>query len=377
MLLFFMIFDIKPDLNYSPHKFPYKWNLSSGYPAPGVQYNGKKVFSCFSCGGGSTMGYKLAGFNVLGCNEIDPKMMAAYKANHNPKYTYLEPIQTFKLRDDIPQELYELDILDGSPPCSSFSMAGNREKDWGKEKVFREGQSKQILDTLFFDFIDLAKKLQPKIIIAENVKGILLGNAKHYVKRIYKAFNESGYSVRAWLLDASKMGVPQRRERIFFIAMREDLASKMGWANQLIPELDLNFNEKPVLFGEIMEITGKKLPNPVDVEKWYKIRPGGSQDEIEKNGFNCVKAHEKMVLPTITGNQRENALYSGIMHSSEPRKLNINEFSLAGTFPSDYNFIHTEKENIKSYLIGMSVPPVMTAQVAHRIYEQWIKPYNL
>jgi DNA (cytosine-5)-methyltransferase 1 len=50
-----------------------------------------------------------------------------------------------------------LDILDGSPPCSSFSMAGNREKDWGKEKKFREGQAEQVLDNLFFDFIDLQK----------------------------------------------------------------------------------------------------------------------------------------------------------------------------------------------------------------------------
>lgn len=117
------------------HAFPYKWTLNDAV----FTKDKGKVFSCFACGGGSTMGYKLAGFDVLGCNEIDPKMIEVYKANHNPKYAYLEPIQTFKLREDLPQELYELDILDGSPPCSSFSMAGNREKDWGKEKVFREG----------------------------------------------------------------------------------------------------------------------------------------------------------------------------------------------------------------------------------------------
>ena len=77
-----------------------------------------KVFSCFSCGGGSTMGYKLDGFDVLGCNEIDPKMMEVYIENHKPKYSYLEGIQTFKKRKDLPKELYNLDILDGSPPRS-------------------------------------------------------------------------------------------------------------------------------------------------------------------------------------------------------------------------------------------------------------------
>ena len=107
------------------------------------------------------MGYKLAGFDVIGCNEIDHRMMYAYCQNNSPKFPFLEPIQTFKDRTDLPPELYSLDILDGSPPCSTFSMAGvncGREKSWGKIKKFREGQAEQVLDTLFFDFIDLATR---------------------------------------------------------------------------------------------------------------------------------------------------------------------------------------------------------------------------
>jgi DNA (cytosine-5)-methyltransferase 1 len=119
------------------HKFNYRWTLKDAV----FTKDTGKVFSCFACGGGSTMGYKLAGFDVLGCNEIDPKMIEAYRLNHHPKYSFLEPIQEFKNRKDLPKELYELDILDGSPPCSSFSISGNREKDWGKEKKFREGQA--------------------------------------------------------------------------------------------------------------------------------------------------------------------------------------------------------------------------------------------
>ena len=156
-------------------KLNYRWTMKDDYP---TEKNGLKVFSCFACGGGSTMGYKLAGFDVIGCNEIDPKMNKVYIENHKPKFNFLEGIQTFKLRDDLPEELYDLDILDGSPPCSSFSMAGNREKDWGKEKKFKEGQAEQVLATLFFDFIDLAVKLKPKVVIAENVKGITQGEAK-------------------------------------------------------------------------------------------------------------------------------------------------------------------------------------------------------
>jgi DNA (cytosine-5)-methyltransferase 1 len=206
------------------------------------------------------LGYKLAGFDVIGHNDIDKKMIEVYKLNHNPKYSFLESITTFAKRKDLPKELYELDILDGSPPCSSFSMAGNREKDWGKEKVFREGQELQVLDTLFFDFIDLAKELQPKVVVAENVKGLLLGEANEYVIKIYKEFDKAGYYVQHWLLDASKMGVPQRRERVFFIALRKDLAKPFLYNADMftvVPKLELTFKEPGIKFGEYRTATGK------------------------------------------------------------------------------------------------------------------------
>lgn len=101
------------------------------------------------------MGYKLAGFDVIGCNEIDPKMMKCYIENHNPQYTFLEDIRDLVRRNNLPEELYNLDILDGSPPCSTFSMSGLREDAWGKEKKFKEGQKTQVLDTLFLILLHL------------------------------------------------------------------------------------------------------------------------------------------------------------------------------------------------------------------------------
>lgn len=136
------------------HKFPYRWTLKD---ARFTKDKGN-VFSCFACGGGSTMGYKLAGFDVIGCNEIDPRMNKVYVANHHPRLNYLCDIREMVMKK-LPDELYHLDVLDGSPPCSSFSTAGAREEGWGKEKKFREGQTSQVLDTLFFDFIDLAKTI--------------------------------------------------------------------------------------------------------------------------------------------------------------------------------------------------------------------------
>ena len=350
------------------HKFSYEWKLKDA----NFTKDKGKVFSCFACGGGSTMGYKLAGFDVLGCNEIDPKMIEAYRTNHNPKYSFLEPIQTFKDRTDLPDELYNLDILDGSPPCSNFSMAGNREKDWGKEKKFREGQANQVLDTLFFDFIDLAKKLQPKVVVAENVKGLLLGAAKDYVIKIYRELEQAGYYVQHWLLDASKMGVPQRRERVFFIALRKDLAKQFLVQKDLFtvaPELDLTFKEKEITFRQIYDGLGLPITDyKLQAWKHRKITDNGISDSKANAGmkvsdFNHVYLFMDKVMPTIIA-KGEHAMSL----FNEPIKPSDTELCKGGSYPLDYDFC----KNKPGYLIGMSVPPVMTAQIASRIYEQWL-----
>jgi DNA (cytosine-5)-methyltransferase 1 len=347
------------------HKFPYRWTLADAV----FTKDKGKVFSCFACGGGSSMGYKLAGFDVIGCNEIDPKMMAAYRANHNPKYSYLEPIQTFKNREDLPPELFDLDILDGSPPCSSFSMAGNREKDWGKEKKFREGQAEQVLDTLFFDFIELAERLQPKVVVAENVKGILLGNAIEYVRKIYEDFDRAGYECQHFLLDASVMGVPQRRERVFFIALRKDLAKPFMRPVDMFtvaPYIDVVFNEPEIPFGEIeTEASDRKELPESSKKRWEMADEFGMYDERANGGIKFGFFH-KLMRWRVCATIMSNGTYAV---EPSPHFVSDEEFALCGTFPTDYNYAGSKAQ----YIIGMSVPPVMVAQIATRIYEQWLK----
>lgn len=328
-----------------------------------------KVFSCFACAGGSTMGYKLAGFDVIGCNEIDPKLIEIYKANHAPKYAFCEPIQTFK-NADLPRDLYELDILDGSPPCSSFSMAGARAKYWGKEKKFREGQAVQVLDTLFFDFIDLAKRLQPKIVVAENVPGLLAGSAKAYVVQIYKAFDDAGYYVQHVLLNAKKMGVPQNRERVFFLAMRKDLATKFNPLDMfnLSPKIHLNFNEKPILYRQLGDKGGEPTP-PAYAKVWHHLK------ETDKNladiykrigepvrSFNQQILQENKTPPTLAAKSTLVSARTG----QKPAKETILKIS---SFPQDFNFLGTSPY----YCVGMSVPPIMAGKLAKEINLQWLK----
>ena len=346
----------------------YKWTLKDA----NFTKDKGKVFSCLACGGGSTMGYKLAGFDVIGCNEIDPKMNKVYIENHKPKFNYLEPIQEFKLRKNLPSELYNLDILDGSPPCSSFSVAGNREKDWGKQKKFREGQAKQVLDTLFFDFLDLGEKLQPRAIIAENVKGMLLGSAQKYVSKVLNRFNEIGYYVDFKLLDASRMGVPQKRERVFFYAIRKDLYK--GEFEDLFmtkPVLNLEFNQKPIKYIDVREPGNFEHEFSDFYKELWSQRILSDTDFSDINGrvrnkpntgFGTTFAKEDKVCGTLTAKKECYADFH------DGRYLSVSEKIKISSFPSDYNFLGMEP----GYIMGMSVPPIMVAQIAIRVYEQWL-----
>ncbi len=340
------------------HRFPWKWKLSD---LASVEKNGCKVFSCFSCGGGSTMGYKLAGFDVLGNCEIDPDMEKIYKANQHPKYTYLMDIRDFNQQQVFPEELYQLDILDGSPPCSVFSDCGDREKDWGREKTFREGQKKQRLDDLFLHFIRTAEILQPKVVVAENVKGLVRGNAKGYVNEIIKAFKAAGYEVQIFLLNAQTMGVPQRRERVFFIARRADLQ---------LPKLKLDFREPPIKFGDVKSKRGVPLQHRLMADLVVKRRKGDTcfadislRERGKYSMFTDRIVYDEQVSPTSTA--------SGVLvRFSDGEKYSAQDYIATQTFPQDYDF----GDQSVQYICGMSVPPVMMAQIAAQIYEQWLQP---
>ncbi len=314
-------------------------------------------------GGGSSMGHKLAGFDVIGCNEIDRRVMDLYEKNHHPRYAYLEPIQTFKERTAFPDALYALDILDGSPPCSTFSMAGSREAAWGIEKRFREGQAEQVLDTLFFDFIDVVRKLRPKVVIAENVKGLLQGAAKKYVQRIHMEFEDAGYTCQHFLLDAQYMGVPQHRERVFFVCLRKDLMQYVPTGYTLFdtyPLLNLQFNEKPITCEDAHLTLGDPITTPCYIDEYRRLKNGE-----EKKYQQCALVNKTDVHPTILAGYRQKA---SPMPSWGMNWLSDESVCKVSSFPQDYDF-----GNQKPYYVcGMSVPPVMIAQIASRVYEQWL-----
>lgn len=304
------------------------------------------------------MGYKLAGTHVVGCCEIDPKMLALYEKNLHPAYSFQMDVRDFPKIKIIPEDLRDLDILDGSPPCSAFSRIGMREKTWGIKKAFREGQKKQRLDDLFFAFIDVANWLRPKIIVAENVKGLVQGKAKGYVNEIITRFRAIGYDLQIFDLNSARMGVPQQRERIFFIARRRDLQ---------LPPLRLSFHESPISFGEIRSERGKECTGTKD---YYYLQHRLPTDQYVTDVQKRITGHspgnyraifrDSQVPFTLTANGSFYRMCDGMLLSDEDMR-NMQ------TFPQDYEF----GDQPVQYVCGMSVPPVMMAHIADEIITQW------
>ena len=315
------------------------------------------------------MGYKRAGCTIVAANDIDPEMAWHYKSNLNPPQYFLCPIGDL-ITADLPPNLYDLDILDGSPPCSTFSMAGSREKAWGKDKHFREGQAKQVLSDLFFDYLDLVARLKPKVAIAENVKGMLLGNAKGYTKMVMARLKEIGYRPQLFLVNAADCGVPQRRERVFFCAIRDDidaaplrLAPQHRWisAREAIEDL------ASLTIDEINDSKG----TITDARFWADTKPGQSYSDAcmklrgNASFFNHYKTDPEKPSFTVTSDPHL------LMHWETPRRFTFREAKRLGSFPDDY---HAKTDKIGKYMIGMSVPPKMTEAVAQAVVDQWLQP---
>lgn len=333
--------------------FSWKWYLKDLKPAD----KNIKVLTTFSCGGGSSMGYKRAGFNVIGNVEIDSRINDVYVKNLQSKYNFCMDLRDFNKLENLPSELFGIDILDGSPPCTTFSIAGEREKNWGKTKYFNEGQQEQVLDELFFVWLDTVEKLQPKIAIAENVLGLIMGNAKGYVNLILKRFKKLGYEVQIFKLNSALMDVPQVRERIFFVAN-----------NQHYPKLKLNFQSKPITFGEVRTAQGITVTNEkakrrllyaraTDLDMSYITK----RIEGKRTNYMTKILQDDRVAPTFVTN-------SWYFRFCDKTNISTGDIINISTFPQDYDFCGRSVY----YICGMSVPPNMMANIATEIYKQWL-----
>lgn len=325
-----------------------------------------EVVSLFAGGGGSSCGYRMAGGRVLAINEFVPEARATYRANWPDTHIFEQDVRQLtgkEILKVIGKQPGELDILDGSPPCSAFSVAGKREKLWGKEKQYSD-VSQSSVENLFFEYVRILNDIQPKVFVAENVAGLSRGVSCGFLNEFFQAFYSAGYIVRAKILNAKYLGVPQNRERLIFVGIRKDL-----WS----PDFEGLTHPKP--FDYIVTLqeafcdikNSKKDLDAADISRFaiykraIKLKPG----EADQKRFSLVKGNPKKVAGCLTATSAINGS-AGIFHWDN-RAFTIPEMKRITSIPDDYILTGTIKQQAER--LGRMVPPLMMRAVAENIYK--------
>lgn len=328
-----------------------------------VPWNGLTVASTFSGCGGSCLGYRMAGFRVVWANEFIPAAQEVYKANHPGSFLNKSDIREVTA-DDIRSEsgFEEIDVLDGSPPCSSFSNAGKRQKNWGKVKQYSD--TEQRTDDLFFEYVRILRELQPKAFVAENVPGLVKGRAKGIFLEIMSEMKSCGYAVAARALDAQWLGVPQVRKRLIFIGLRSDIGKR-----PIFPKPD---KDRVSLFEAIGRGVGPVEPD-TDISRyaigreWHRLPFGGQSTRA----FQRIRADPGKPSPTICASDGGAGSYAGVpcaasvTHPYECRKFSVAELKRICAFPDDFVFNGSWLQNWER--MGRAVPPVMMKRIAEKV----------
>jgi DNA (cytosine-5)-methyltransferase 1 len=396
-----------------------------------VPWNGLKVVSTFSGCGGSCLGFRMAGYRVVWANEFIPAAAETYRANHPNTLLSTEDIR--KVRPEAILEatglkVGELDAMEGSPPCASFSTAGKREKHWGKAKKYSD--TVQRVDDLFFEYVRLLEGLKPKVFVAENVSGLVKGVAKGYFLEILGRLKACGYRVGCRVIDAQWLGVPQARQRTIFIGVREDLGKDPVFPKPLpyryslrdalpwivrgkygpnwrpsdapSPTVSAGMSYNPVTSHQGLELVEVRLtggtgaafdhkgksfaidepcptilgtkPNQLEVQElgMSRFAIGKEWDRLKpgessEKYFNLVRPHPDQPCPTICASHGHPGIAS-VTHPTEKRKLTIAELKRICGFPDD--FVLTGSYSQQWERLGRAVPPIMAAAVGRTIYHE-------
>lgn len=374
--------------------------------------NGLRVVSTFSGCGGSCLGFEMAGYLPLYASEFIDAARETYERNHHGVFVDPRDIREVK-----PEEILErigvargdLDVLEGSPPCSSFSMAGDREGGWDKVKKYSDRE--QRTDDLFFEYVRLLRGIRPKAFVAENVLGLVRGTAKGYFKMILRELGESGYDVQAAALDAQWLGVPQARQRIIFVGVRRDLGIEPVFPKPLTYRYSIRDAIGDLVDGQLVGVStdryrpGGAEPRPRDYDvdapaptvsasgfgtgfvsqhhvytapeppagdgpslvgyalhtEWKKLMPG----QQSRRYFNLVRPDMRAPLPTVTAQGGTNPGTASVTHPLQPRKFTIAELRRLCGFPDDFILTGTYAQQWER--LGRAVPPVMMFHVARAI----------
>lgn len=302
------------------------------------------------------MGYKLAGGKILLAVEWDDNAVETYRMNYPETDIYHGDINKLSV-DEVLQRtglaVGDLDIFDGSPPCQGFSTAGKRELQDSRNQLFRQ-------------YVRLLRGLQPKVFVMENVSGMVKGKMKVIFAEIMRELKASGYQVSARLMNCMYFGVPQSRQRMIFIGVRNDLGIKPSHPKPQARPItfreacyDLRGNiPDDRMLGDMLLKIAKLQPDCWNSDATiYKAIKGNLASSISTQWIGWDR-----VCGTLT---KSEICTSGLIHPDRERYISLAEAKRISSFPDDFKFVD---RNSGITRMGNCVPPKFMQAIAEHIY---------
>lgn len=327
-----------------------------------------KVIELFAGAGGLALGIEKAGFDALGLIEIDKSASETLKLNRS-KWNVIngdvEQISPLDLEKYFNIKKGELDLLSGGAPCQAFSYAGKR---LGLEDA---------RGTLFYHYAMFLEKLQPKMFLFENVKGLQTHNKGETIKTILDIFNQEGYTVYKKVLNAWSYGVPQKRERLILVGVRNDLADKIKF------EFPKEHKYKPVLRDILLDCPASEgsLYSQAKTEIFKLVPAGGYWKDISQDiakdymkscwymegGRTGILRRMSLDEPSLTVLTSPSQKQTDRCHPLEARPFTVRENARCQTFPDDFVFCGSVSQQYKQ--VGNAVPVNLAYEIAKQIKE--------
>lgn len=322
----------------------------------------------FAGAGGLALGIEKAGFQTLALNEFDKDACATLRTNR-PYWNVIEGdvsrISSLDLTAFFELKKGGLDLLSGGAPCQAFSYAGKR---LGLEDA---------RGTLFYHYALFLDKLQPKMFLFENVRGLLTHNKGETYKTMLEIFKQSGYTIQKAVLNAWDYGVPQKRERLITVGIRNDLIEKIHF------EFPKPHNYKPVLRDILLDCP----PSEGTVYSEYKTKifemvpPGGYWRDIDpaiakeymkscwdmEGGRTGILRRMSLDEPSLTVLTSPSQKQTDRCHPLEARPFTVRENARCQTFPDDWKFCGSVASQYKQ--VGNAVPVNLAYEVGLKIKE--------
>jgi len=354
------------------------------------------VVSTFAGGGGSSTGYRLGGGKILLVNEFIPEAVQTYKANYPSTPVEMIDIRKITRRGGRQYVLDwfksygieegEYDILDGSPPCSTFSTSGKGKKKIEEKNVKYSDTTQDRIGMLIHDFVYIANCTKPKVCVIENVPSIKSSDVFHHALNRLRRW---GYKVKFKVLCSSNFGVPQRRNRLIAIAVRPDICRKVGIKTEedilsLYPQgsiyeptlrdglegVVVDPQQRNYLMMTSVKSSGYELIKSIPKDPPYSMKLS-DVDPDWTSDFNLVRASWYHPSPTLTQMGQQGGR-GGIHHPDEDRVFTTDELKRLMGLPDDFRLTGTF--NQKAERCGRMVTPHMYKHLSRSIYEKVLRP---